>query len=92
MTKRNITLTSILLLVLVIIGIILITAKPRALGVVSLGLRAAVVTPATYPSRLSVLGMRPLAGDAQAVNDLEVGVLKVDALNLTGASLNLLSA
>lgn len=93
MANRNITRTSILLLILVIIiiGIILSTAKPRALGEAGLDLRTASVTPVTYRGVLSVLEKQNLGVDFQVVNVLNDGLLDVDAVQLPGASLSVLN-
>jgi hypothetical protein len=92
MTKRNITLKSILLVVLlIIIFISLDIAKARTLTLAGLNLKTAGVRSAVHLSRFDLLGKHEPALEAVKTNvALKDAVLRVDADRGLGTQQNLL--
>ena len=92
MTKRNIALMSILLIILlIIIGINLAIAQAKQLEVSSLGVKTVSVTSASRLDRLGVLGNGGLVADSKMMDALMDGVLNVNAEELLVTSSNLLN-
>ena len=91
MTKRNIALMSILLIILlIIIGINLAIAQAKPLEVSSLGVKTVSVTSASRLDRLGVLRNGDLVADSKMMDALMDGVLNVNAEELVVTSSNLL--
>lgn len=93
MAKRNIILTSsVLLILVVIIGIGLDIVKANTLRVAGFGLETASVTAPSRRSGPGVLVERGLVADSKVVNGMKAGALNVSAKELSSASLHLMDA